>query len=281
MGASHNRVRRVDPKSRRNALLAPECTRCLTGPAPERSVEAEALRLTRTAPLYYFGTTVGLIAAVAGHGFDDLATRLRRLRDSGEPSEQLLRDFAVAYAEFALRRPHLYRAMHAPELWHAESGLDAPSSRANEDGMAKARRWIQGAVGARLAAFKEVELAVETAQAAGRVRTDPREQTGASARLLTAIVDGFLFHCFAEQVGAGKPRARLLAELDVLVARAFSGLRMSRRDPRPDLEPQDERVTTGTYVNRPSVGATLLEERPTPPASTNTGRRRVSAPARH
>src|SRR5262245_24935967 len=62
---------------------------------------AEGLHLTRTAPLYYFGTTVGLIAAVAGYGFDDLATRLRRIRDSGEASEQLLRDFAIAYAEFA------------------------------------------------------------------------------------------------------------------------------------------------------------------------------------
>ena len=118
----------------------------------------------------------------------------------------------MAYADFALRHPHLYRAMHAPELWHAQSDLDAQPSRANEKGIDKARTWMQLADGSRQAAFKEFELAIETTQTAGRVRADPQGQSRASAHLLTAIVDGFLFHHFAEGVGArnaiGRPRSR-------------------------------------------------------------------------
>jgi AcrR family transcriptional regulator len=278
---------------------------------------AEALRLTRTAPLYYFGTTVGLIAAVAGHGFDDLAERLRRLRDSSQPSEQLLRDFALAYAEFALRRPHLYRAMHAPELWQVESDQTEQLSRASETGLEKARTWIQHANGARQAAFKEFELAVETTQAAGRVRADPQEQTGASAHLLAAIVDGFLFHHFAGHLGAGKAIGRLLTQLDVLVDRALSGLEVTRSDRRPASEFHWRRAAMGTSVKHPRVGelryhdalgpvvvvrprldgrfgvrkvddeqehavqpATLLAQSPTQ-TSAKAGRRKVSAPARN
>jgi AcrR family transcriptional regulator len=274
---------------------------------------AEALRLTRTAPLYYFGTTAGLIAAVAGQGFDDLAERLRRLRDSSEPSEQLLRDFALAYAEFALRRPHLYRAMHAPELWQVESDQTEQLSRASETGLEKARTWIQHANGARQAAFKEFELAVETTQAAGCVRADPLEQTGASVHLLTAIVDGFLFHHFAGHLGGGNAIGRLLTRLEGLVDRALSGLEVSQSDPGPDWESQWERVAGGTSVKKPRAGelryhdalgpvivvrprpdgrlgvrkvddekehavqpATLLEVRPHPQASAKPGRGEVS-----
>ena len=114
--------------------------------------------------------------------------------------------------------------------------------------------WSQEANGSRHAAFKEFELAVETAQAAGCLRADPHEQKGASAHLLTAIVDGFLFHHFAEHIGAGDAIGRLLAALNVLVDRALSGLEGPQSDPRPDRRPQGESVTTGTQVNRPGVG---------------------------
>lgn len=275
---------------------------------------AEELQLTRTAPLYYFGTTVGLIAAVAGHAFEDLATRLRDLHDPEEPSDDLLRDFAMTYAEFALRRPHLYRAMHAPELWQAQSEQAGQPSRANEIGLDKARTWMQHADGARQAAFKEFELAVETTQAAGRVRADPQEQTGASAHLLTAIVDGFLFHHFAEHVGTRHAIDSLLARLDVLMDRALSGLEVSRSGRRHVPEPRGQGVTTGTSVNEPRVGelryhdafgpvivvrrmrdgrlgvrnvdnekehavdpATLLEVRQTPQASAKAGRGKASS----
>jgi hypothetical protein len=198
-----------------------------------------------------------------------------------------------------------------------ESDQTGQLSRASETGLDKARTWIQHANGARQAAFKEFELAVETTQSAGRVRADPQEQTGASAHVLTAIVDGFLFHHFAGHLGAGNAIGRLLTQLDVLVDRALSGFEVSQSDPRPDWESQWERVAVGTSVNKPRVGelryhdglgpvivvrprldgrlgvrkvdderehavqpATLLEVRQDPQASAKAGRRRVSASAR-
>jgi AcrR family transcriptional regulator len=186
--------------------------------------ESEDPPLTRTAPLYYFGTTAGLIAAVAESGFDNLVSELTPIRKSGEPSAQTLRDLAMAYGEYALRHPHLYRAMHAPELWHQVTALQQQPRRAMEDAERKADRWIQQAWGSRDAAFKQFELAVEAAEAGGELDPDPKEYKGASARLLTAIVDGFLFHRVAEQVGAEKPMKRLLGDLGILLDRALTGL---------------------------------------------------------
>jgi AcrR family transcriptional regulator len=185
---------------------------------------AEDLRVTRTAPMYYFGTTVGLIAAIAEHGFAELSSRLRRVRESGELSEQPLKDLATAYAEYALENPHLYRAMHAAELWHALTDLEASRSRASKNATKKADPWIQMAGGSRRAAFMQFELAVEHAKAAGRVEKEPKRQKGASAHLLTTIVDGFLFHHFEEDVGAGKTTNELLTDLKTLLDRALTGL---------------------------------------------------------
>jgi AcrR family transcriptional regulator len=185
---------------------------------------AEDLRVTRTAPMYYFGTTVGLVAAIAEHGFDELTSQLRHVRKSGESSEQPLKDLATAYAAFALRKPQMYRAMHAPELWYAVSDLEARRSPAYKNATKKADAWIQRADSSRQAAFKEFELAVEGAQAAGRMQKESEQEKGASAHLLTAIADGFLFHHFEEQVGAGTTDRELLKDLGILLDRAITGL---------------------------------------------------------
>lgn len=67
------------------------------------------------------------------------------------------------------------------------------------------------------------KLAVEQAEAAGRVEKEPKQEKGASAHLLTAIVDGFLFHHFEEQVGSGTTN-ELLGDLELLLDRALTGL---------------------------------------------------------
>jgi hypothetical protein len=173
---------------------------------------------------YYLGTTVGLIAAIAEHGFDELSSLLRRIRESRGSSHHPLKDLARAYAEYALRNPHLYRAMHAAELWHALTDLEASRRRASKNATKKANTWIQMANDSRQAAFMQFELAVEHAKAAGRVEKEPKQQKGASAHLLTAIVDGFLFHHFEEHVGAGKTTSELLTDLETLLDRALTGL---------------------------------------------------------
>ena len=197
---------------------------------------AEDLEVTRTAPLYYFGTTVGLVAAVAEHGFSELTSGLRGVRESSEDS---LKDLALAYARFALLNPHLYRAMHTPELWQAVTEADDRQGRAYEKATAKAATWIQKAERSRHAAFREFQLAVESAEADGLLKEEPRGQGGSSAHLLTCVVDGFLFHHFEEQVGAGISRKRLLKDLEFLLDRALTGLYRISHDRSNDPRPED------------------------------------------
>jgi hypothetical protein len=65
---------------------------------------------------------------------------------------------------------------------------------------------------------------VEAAVAEGSVKEEPRGQKGASAHLLTTIVDGFLFHQLEERVGSGSSRRTLLADLEFLLEWALNGL---------------------------------------------------------
>jgi AcrR family transcriptional regulator len=182
---------------------------------------AEELDVTRTAPLYYFGTTVGLIAAIAAYGLDELIVQLRRVRESGEDS---LKGLALAYGKFALMNPHLYRAMHSPELWQATTDDEMGTRRANQGATEKAETWIQRAADLRRDAFRVFQLTVDGAIGGGLIREEPRGQKGASAHLMTTIVDGFLFHHFEERVGVGSSMKRLLTDLEFLLDRALTGL---------------------------------------------------------
>jgi AcrR family transcriptional regulator len=204
---------------------------------------AEDLGVTRTAPLYYFGTTTGLVAAVASHGFDELSARLRRVQESGESSKHPLKSLGIAYGEYALRNPNVYRAMHAPELWQAVAFLDALRIDATTPPAKRAIDWIQDASGARQVAVMQFEDAVKHAETAGRVKKEPRSEKGSSTLLLTSIVDGFLFHYFVEHVGAGREIARLLTSLDVLLDRALTGLYLRAQGDRARRQPalQDKR----------------------------------------
>src|SRR5262245_24705955 len=59
---------------------------------------AGRLELTRSAPFYYFGNRVGLLAAIAQRGFERLTSRLRETRDAAHVSDAAVKDLAVAYA---------------------------------------------------------------------------------------------------------------------------------------------------------------------------------------
>jgi hypothetical protein len=110
-----------------------------------------------------------------------------------------------------------------PKAFH-RTDFEASRRRANRPATSKANTWIQIADGSRQAAVMQFEIAVEQAEAAGRVDNELRQEKGASAHLLTAIVDGFLFHHFEEQVGAGRTTKELLGDLELLLDRALRGV---------------------------------------------------------
>src|SRR5262245_20108877 len=137
------------------------------------------LDVTGTAPLYYFGSKVGLLGAIAEQGFDEVAARLRAVRTAATPGADALVRLAVECVRFGLENPHLYRAIHAAQRW------DAPTI----DGSTGRRNWTQAARRARDDVFVEFVTAVGDAQAAGEIKSIA---PNIAARVLTAVVDGYL-----------------------------------------------------------------------------------------
>ncbi len=86
---------------------------------------------------------------------------------------------------------------------------------------AKAQPWMQRALVARGAAFNELVLAVRDAQEAGELRAGSPDEV---AHVLTAVVDGYLFQSFEDQVGAGQSTAHRLAYLQRLLELTMQGL---------------------------------------------------------
>lgn len=76
-----------------------------------RSLAAK-LGVSHTAPRHHFGTKQGVLTAVAAQGFELLAERLVRTRQSGGSFV----DVGVAYVEFARTHPAHFRVMFAPTL---------------------------------------------------------------------------------------------------------------------------------------------------------------------
>ena len=173
------------------------------------------LDVTGTAPLYYFGSKVGLLGAIAEKGFAELAARMRAVRTAVTPGSDALVKVAVAHARFGLEHPRLYRAMHAAQLWHAPT-IDAGTGR---------RNWTQAARQARDQAFAEWITAVGEAQAAGAVKRMP---PAIAARILTAIVDGYVFQTFEEHVTPTQPLEEHLDDVAHLVDVTLGGLAPSR-----------------------------------------------------
>jgi AcrR family transcriptional regulator len=181
--------------------------------------EMPDLDVTRSAPLHYFGSSVGLLAAISTHGFEELHRLLieQRKRDPGN-----VVGLAQRYGQFGLANPHLYRAMHAASVWTSIAQRGLRRSASTERARRGAVPWLERAQAARDAAFYEFAEAVQQAQSEGRLR--PGEDAGKLARVLSALVDGFLFQTLEEQVGAGQSPSERLAALRQLLTLAVTGL---------------------------------------------------------
>ena len=180
--------------------------------------------VSKTAPLHHFGSMAGLYAAVAAQGFDNLTELLARKRESLPPSRRLIGEIAVTYGRFALEHENLYRTLHLPLVWTAAEAAANASAGVGAGGKERAdRAWLREVEEARDRTFTEFVFAVQLGQAAGALRRDavPRD----IARVVTALVDGYLFQILVERVSAVNP----LAELSGYVRLAINGLGQRRR----------------------------------------------------
>lgn len=77
-----------------------------------RAIAREA-GVSQTAPYRHFSDRDALESALAAQGFRDLLAALREVAAASpaRPAEYELAEYAVAYVEFALRRPALFRVM--------------------------------------------------------------------------------------------------------------------------------------------------------------------------
>ncbi|MCV7206372.1 TetR family transcriptional regulator [Mycolicibacterium peregrinum] len=84
------------------------------GDANELSLRAAARRagVSTAAPYRHFADRDALLSAVAAVGYRDLAAQLAAANPSPKTTDDLA-DIAIAYVNFALQRPGLFRAMFA------------------------------------------------------------------------------------------------------------------------------------------------------------------------
>jgi AcrR family transcriptional regulator len=74
--------------------------------------------VSHQAPYHHFADREAILAALVTEGFDDLAARLDRALQSASPSAPAEAGLAMglAYVDFALSRPGIFRVMFRPEL---------------------------------------------------------------------------------------------------------------------------------------------------------------------
>ena len=169
------------------------------------------LDVTGTAPLYYFGSKIGLLGAVAEQGFKELTGHLGGVRRAATPGTDAIVSLSVAYARFGLENPRLYQAIHAGQLWHSARAHPGDTER----------EWIQAARDARKKAFAEFREVVKNAYDAGALASTP---TGVAAHVLTALVDGYLFQSLEENVDSTLTLDQRLAYVARLVTVTLNGL---------------------------------------------------------
>lgn len=185
---------------------------------------ATSLGLSHSAPLYHFGTIAGLLGAVAAEAFAELAGDLEEEREWQPASKETLPRLAQRYASWAMDNRRLYEAIHSPLLWGAvQPGRPRTSpSRQNpplKSARDRARPWIEEANEAREMAFHEfVQAAMDDPSLANntRVTTEP----GEVARMVTTLVDGYLFQFLNEYIRRDPPQD----EVKKLVGLALRGV---------------------------------------------------------
>lgn len=184
---------------------------------------APGLNVSRVAPLHYFGTYSGMLAAVAEHAFSELRGHLRVAREAAGTCDDLLERVAMEHGCWALSHGRLYRAIHSATLWQsmARQGLRQGERKASS--IEKSNEWLRKANIARDEAFIEITEAVWASQEAGFTRPG---DTGSIAGMLTALVDGFVFQSLEEHVGSHLSVKDRRKNLRRIIDLATSGIRV-------------------------------------------------------
>lgn len=95
--------------------------------------------VSHAAPAHHFGDARGLLTAVAATGFEQLATKMREARDAAQADERL-DAIGMAYIEFALSRPAVFRLMFHSDRIDSKNGRFAV---ANQSAFALLRNTIE------------------------------------------------------------------------------------------------------------------------------------------
>jgi AcrR family transcriptional regulator len=77
---------------------------------------ARDIGVSQTAPLYHFGNKLGLLVAVATEGFHMLLAHRRARLASESSARGRLRAAMLAYVEFGVAHPALFRLMTGPDV---------------------------------------------------------------------------------------------------------------------------------------------------------------------
>jgi AcrR family transcriptional regulator len=168
----------------------------------ELSLRAVARRagVSPAAPYRHYADREALVSAVAAVGYRELAERLAAAHPSPSTPEQLA-SVAIAYVQFALERPALFRIM-----------FGEPCDRDNDERVA-----------ATAAVSQYVRAIVE--------RTFPPADTGALATAVWALVHGLAFLHLDGKLDASTPSIvaeRITASIDALLAASNIGPGVAR-----------------------------------------------------
>lgn len=108
------------------AVLLDETARILR----EEGEDALSLRrlaanvgVSRTAPYHHFKDKQNLLSAVAEEGFNRFNREMKRvLKDGrGKDGEHIMRDYVMAYVNFAISNREYYDLMYGANLWRSDS----------------------------------------------------------------------------------------------------------------------------------------------------------------
>lgn len=164
------------------------------------------------APYRHFADREALLAAVLAEGFDGLAEHTDRARRKAPDALAALRAVGLAYVEFAVANPSVYRLMFGPEC----------DKQAHPDLMASGQR-----------AYGVLVQAVCDAQAAGLVQPGPPE--------VVALAGWSICHGLASLHADGLLEGRLPLTVDQAAQRLVDMLLAGAALPPPRAAPAKRR----------------------------------------